>query len=84
MNRKKIINEVISGAAKQALVWGASSYLAHKASQVADKHHEKHINKFDPKSKEQHEIDAKNKSDRIRGLGSTLAGATAGYVGTKI
>ena len=71
MNREKIIQEVLSSAAKQALVWGASSYLAHKASQVADKHHDAHINKHKPTQKEQHEIDAKRKSDMIRGAGAT-------------
>lgn len=48
-------------AMRQAANWGAGGYLAHKASQVADKHHQKELEKRDLVSKEDKARAKKNK-----------------------
>jgi|GEM_PF-6129362 len=85
MDKKKLYESALS----QAAIWGTGSYLAHKASQMVDRHQTKQLHKIKPLTKKEKEIsDAESKlkkrSDMVKGIASTLAGAGAGYAGAKM
>ncbi len=74
---------------RQALVWGGGGYLAHKASQMADKHHTKELEKrnllsADELSKRKDRDTLSKKTNIKKAIGTTLASAAAGALATVI
>jgi len=89
MNRLQLYENVLTPAVRQALVWGGGGYLAHKASQMADNHHTKELEKRKLLSKEElekrKEREALSKKTNIKkAIGTTLASAAAGALGIVI
>jgi len=83
--KDEIISNIIKRApsiARQAATWGSGGYLAHKASQVADDHHRKELEKRKLASKQdiaRSKLASKNLKHKA--IGATIAGALAGGVG---
>lgn len=75
------IIKTASPAMRQAATWGGSGYLAHKASQVADDHYRKELEKRKLVSKQDIEKSKlASKNLRNKAIGATIAGALAGGV----
>jgi len=82
MDKRTIYESILHPAARQALIWGGGSYLAHKAARLAQSQHDTELKKFKPVTKvDKKEDDLKKKLSKKQALATTLGGAAAGALG---
>jgi len=89
MDKKKLYENILNPAVRQALVWGGSGLLAHHASRVADSHHKKELHKIkgttpDFTKKNTPEAKLERKKSLMKGVAATVSAAGAGYLGSKL